>query len=77
MGITWVTRLEETIYVYQWEHCKSPNHGAKLHHRSTPHQGAVTLVTQNYSNDHLHIGQGEDKKDPGPHLEQHKADLSQ
>ncbi|TNN68941.1 hypothetical protein EYF80_020802 [Liparis tanakae] len=42
--------------------------GAQLHYRSAPHEGAVALVAQDQADDHLHVGERENKQDPGQHL---------
>lgn len=70
LGVTRVTGFKESVDVDQREHGDGAHHGAQLHHRSAPHQGAVALVPQNDSDDDLDVGQAQDEQDPRQNLQQ-------
>ena len=72
LGVTSITRPEKSIHTDQWEHGYSTDHGAQLHYCSTPHEGTVAFIPQDHPYDDLHVGQGQDKQDPGQHL-QHRS----
>lgn len=63
-----VARGKVAVHADHREHGHSPQQGAQLHYSPTPHEGAVALVTQDHPDDDLHVGQGENKDDPGQHL---------
>lgn len=70
-GTSCVARVswwEEAVHADYRKHGHRPQQGAQLHHSATPHEGAVALVAQDHADDHLHIGQSENKEDPGQHL---------
>lgn len=39
-----------------------------MHYSTTPHKGAASFISQDHTNDHLHIGQSEGKYHPSYHL---------
>lgn len=66
--VAWVSWWEEAVHADHRKHGHRPQQGAKLHHSAAPHEGTVALVAQDHADDHLHIGQSENKEDPGQHL---------
>lgn len=68
-GAAWVPGGEQAVDADQREHGDRSQQGAELHHRSAPHEGAVTFVPQDHPNYDLHVGQREDEEDPGQHLD--------
>lgn len=63
-----VSGWKVVIHTDQRKHGHSSQQRAQLHYSSTPHEGAVAFITEDHPNNHLHIGQGENKEDPGQHL---------
>lgn len=66
--VAWVSWWEEAVHTDHRKHGHRPQQGAQLHHSAAPHESAVALVAQDHADDHLHIGQSENKEDPGQHL---------
>lgn len=68
LGVASITWPEKSINTDQWKHGYSTKHGAQLHYSPTPNESTVALISENHTNDDLHIGQWQDKQDPGQHL---------
>jgi len=67
-GVARVPGWEEAVHADHGKHGHGSQQGAQLHYRSAPHEGAVALVSQDQADDHLHVGESENKQDPGQHL---------